>query len=104
MTFNVSPETFTEEAFRGILSSYRVAFEGIGYALAMLDDDSGWDQSNCFDFEPCEHLLDAAMDSLRGFAKDNQLFYNNTKLEDAATSYLVAAYGDAFLRARDSRS
>lgn len=100
MTFNVAPETFTEDAFLNVLSPYCLAFEGIGYALAMCPPDSGWDQSNCFDFEPCEHLLVVAMEALCSHAKNNQLFYNKVRLEDATTSYLVAAYGNAFLRAR----
>jgi hypothetical protein len=100
MTFNVTPDTFTEENFHAILSPYIIAMQGIGHALALLGDDSGWDQSNCFDFEPTEHLLDAAIDSLKAFAKANQLFYNNVKLEDATTRAFVEAYGNAYIAER----
>lgn len=95
--FNVTPDTFTEEAFRRIISPYIVAMRGIGHMLALLDDDSGWDQSNCFDFEPVEHLLDAAIDSLKSHAKLNNLFYNTVKLEGATTRAFVEAYGNAFI-------
>ena len=98
--FDVAPRALSLNDFNIIAGPYLLAMQGIGAVLARLDEDSGWDQSNCFDFDPVQHLLDACVDELKAHAKNNQLFYNSIKLEDATTRAFVQNYGDAFIAAR----
>lgn len=98
--FNVAPDTFSKSDFDCLMSPFVLSVAAIGAALGNEPEEHGWTQASCFDFEPCEHLLDAAVESLKGFAKANQLFYNTTKLEDATTLAFVTAFGNAFIQAR----
>lgn len=98
--FDVSPNVFSEDDFNIIMAPFIDGAIGLGMKLAAYPDENGWDQSTLFDHEVGQHLLDAAIGNLKQHAKSNQLFYNTTKLEDAAAQALVAAYGNAFVEAR----
>lgn len=99
-TFNLAPDVFDEANFHNSIRPFTDGANGLGRFLATLPDEAGWDQSTFFDHDLGSHLFEAAMDSAKAFAKHNNLFYNNTKLEDAISQALVVAYSDGFLAAK----
>lgn len=95
--FDVSPSTFSENDFNACICAHIVAVEGLAMRLAREPEDSGWDQSTLFDHDIGQVILDDAIDSLKVFARNNQIMYNTVKLEDATTKALIKAYGNAFI-------
>lgn len=95
--FDVSPSTFSENDFNACISAHIVAVEGLGLRLAREPEENGWNQSSLYDHDIGLIILDDAILNLKSFARANQIYYNNTKLEDAAKQALIAAYGNAFI-------
>ena len=97
MGISLAPDILTQDEVNIIIMPALNAARGLGRELATLPAENGWDQSTFFDHDAADFILAFALNEAKAWAKANQRFYNNEKLEDAITLALTLAYSEGFL-------
>jgi hypothetical protein len=89
---SVAPDILTNEDIDIAISQTAHAAKGVGRQLASEPTESGWTPDSPFDHDGFQHLVDAAVDEAKHFAKDNHKFFNAEKLADNVLDMMAAAF------------